>query len=89
MLIERLGGKCHHCGIAPGAEWPVACFDFHHKDRDSKTMLFAKKLANNTQIEELIKEADGCMVLCATCHRREHAIASAERIAKRVKDHVY
>jgi hypothetical protein len=36
MLIARLGGRCVDCGLVPGSDWPLHCFDFHHLDGNKK-----------------------------------------------------
>ncbi len=63
--IEYKGGKCEICGY----DKYVGALEFHHKDPTQKdpTGLRAIKLT------KLFAEVDKCMLLCANCHREEHA----------------
>jgi hypothetical protein len=63
--IAYKGGKCEMCGYDKYA----GALEFHHKDPTQKdpTGLRAYKL------ERLFAEVDKCMLLCANCHREEHA----------------
>ena len=70
-IKTKAGGRCCICGYS-------RCFDaleFHHKDR--KTKEFDISDAVWTRIkhhpEELQKELDKCLLLCANCHRELHA----------------
>ena len=47
----------------------VACLDFHHL-RD-KEFNIANEI-KNLSIDNLKKEIDKCIVLCANCHRKLH-----------------
>lgn len=67
-LIEHLGGKCQACG----GKFHHAAFDFHHLDPKKKEFTITNKI-QNTSFENLLKEASKCMLLCANCHRIEHA----------------
>lgn len=64
--IDYKGGKCERCN---GVFHP-AVYEFHHinpeeKDRDpSKTLLLS--------LENMKKELDKCILVCANCHRLEH-----------------
>lgn len=69
MSVEYKGGACEHCGIT--SEYPDL-FDFHHKDPGQKD--FALSQRGLTRSWEKIKiELDKCILLCANCHRLEHA----------------
>lgn len=50
-------------------EKDVACLDFHHL-RD-KEFNIANEI-KNLSIDNLKKEIDKCIVLCANCHRKLH-----------------
>ena len=66
QLIEKLGGKCVKCnGI-----YPQAVFDFHHVS--NKLFGISNEILNKS-IEEIFKEAEKCILLCANCHRIHHA----------------
>ena len=70
--ISMLGGACSHCGIEPGKEWPLACFDFHHKAKNKENSIAKMLRASDKTL--LLKEVRKCVLLCATCHRRHHAL---------------
>lgn len=64
--IELLGGKCNRCGWSG----PVAGFDFHHPDPNKE---FNVGPNANRAWESVKKEMMKCELLCALCHRLEHA----------------
>ena len=69
MLIELLGSRCQICGY--NRDCPAA-YDFHH--RDPATKLFdvgSRGLLR--RLDELIAEANKCVLLCCRCHREVHA----------------
>lgn len=63
---------CARCGV----DGP-ACLDFHHPDSDRKTMAITRMITYGHGKESLRDEMADCEVLCANCHRREHASPSA------------
>lgn len=71
-LIEYKGGKCQKCGYnkCEGA------LQFHHRDKTQKEFTLSQVNLNKTKysINELLKEADKCDLLCANCHAEEHYI---------------
>ena len=58
-----------NCGCAICDEKDIACLDFHHL-RD-KEFNIANEI-KNLSIDNLKKEIDKCIVLCANCHRKLH-----------------
>lgn len=67
-LIEMMGGKCQAChGI-----FHPAAFDFHHLDPKKKDFSITNAF-NNKTFEDIKKEVEKCILLCANCHRIEHA----------------
>ena len=65
-LIDAMGGCCQTCG----GVFPSAAYDFHHvgeKDADPSALI-----ANNS-VERIAQEIEKCVLLCANCHRIEHA----------------
>jgi hypothetical protein len=58
---------CHSC-----SETRPACLDFHHDQRDQKSMAVTDMITNGYGRETLRAEIAKCTVLCANCHRREH-----------------
>jgi hypothetical protein len=65
-LIEKLGGKCSKCNGVFQSE----VYDFHHL-HDKKYTISNMFLRNSK--EEILKEAEKCILLCANCHRMHHA----------------
>lgn len=66
LLVEYKGGKCERCGYSKC----VAALDFHHTE--DKEFGIAHK-GHTIALARLKKEADKCVLLCANCHREEHA----------------
>lgn len=63
-VINRKKCGCLICG-----EKDVACLDFHHLG--NKEFTIANETRNKSK-EELMREIDKCVVLCANCHRKLH-----------------
>jgi len=67
--VEYKGGKCSSCGYSKCVE----ALDFHHvSDKDPNW-----KSARGWSWDRLEKELDKCVLLCANCHREEHAKQNA------------
>lgn len=65
-LIDAMGGCCQTCG----GVFPSAVFDFHHvgkKDADPSSLIA------NGSVDRIAQEIERCVLLCANCHRIEHA----------------
>ena len=58
-LIERLGGKCLHCGTTRNLQ-------FDHIIPADKTFTIAAGLTKS--LVELYEEVDKCQLLCGKCH---------------------
>lgn len=65
--VELLGGKCSKCGYDKCYD----AFDFHHVSSDEKSFNLNK--FGRTSWSMLEKELKKCVLLCANCHREEHA----------------
>ena len=66
--VEYKGGKCERCGYNKY----YGVLEFHHKDSNEKDFAISK--ARLTAFNENVKkELDKCLCLCANCHREEHA----------------
>ena len=63
--IDFLGGKCMMCG----GEFPRCCFDFHHRDPETKIDDISNLLRKPVMLKEELKKCD---LLCANCHRIRH-----------------
>ena len=66
-MVEYKGGKCERCGYNKS----FAALDFHHEDPSEKdfTIAHARHRSFN---EEMKKELDKCILVCANCHREIH-----------------
>lgn len=65
-LIELLGNRCIKCR----QQFPDYVYDFHHLDPKIKSFNLGHGVAKS--INDLIKEAEKCILLCANCHRIYH-----------------
>lgn len=59
---------CRNCG-----ETSFACLDFHHGNPSAKQMAITEMVTYGYGREKLRAEMEKCNVLCANCHRIEHA----------------
>ena len=65
--IEYKGGRCSRCGYD-------RCFDaleFHHVDRRKDFGISEEGLTRSW--ERIKNEIEKCILICANCHREEHA----------------
>ena len=65
--VEYKGGCCSSCGY----DRYIGSLEFHHVNPEGKDFTLA--YAKNTNFEKIKSELDKCIVLCANCHREEHA----------------
>lgn len=65
--VDYLGGKCCVCGY----DRCQGSLEFHHRDPEQKDFGLSHKRRH--QFEELKKELDKCILVCANCHREIHA----------------
>lgn len=63
---------CRRCGIKD-----PRVLDFHHKDGEEKVLAVSQML-NRASWDSILLEVRKCDVVCANCHRIEHAEAEAE-----------
>lgn len=68
IFINSLKTKCIKCG-----EDDIRCLDFHHIT--SNKIITISRLISQVGWNEdkILKEIDKCILLCANCHRKEHA----------------
>jgi len=69
--VAILGGKCEHCGY----DRYIGALEFHHKDPSEKDFQITQSLSWDRVKEEVSK----CSLLCANCHREEHARLRGDR----------
>lgn len=75
-MVQLKGGKCVKCGLVCSDDWPSCCFDFHHTDRSVKEQSISNLIVtvnNGSREGALMQELEKCELLCANCHRKEHA----------------
>lgn len=65
--IKNHGGGCSKCGYNKC----IDALEFHHINSESKKFNIANK--GNFCIEDLVNEAEKCIILCSNCHREIHA----------------
>ena len=65
--VEYKGGCCSRCGY----DRYIGSLEFHHVNPDGKDFTLAH--AKSTSFENVKAELDKCLLLCANCHREEHA----------------
>jgi hypothetical protein len=67
-LIDLKGGKCKKCGYKKS----LSALGFHHKEPMIKLFNISGKNLYLKSMDELIKEAEKCDLLCANCHAELH-----------------
>lgn len=65
-LVDAMGGECSNCK----GKFPLEVYDFHHIEEKDVNPSYA--IANRS-IESVVNEISKCVLLCANCHRIEHA----------------
>jgi len=65
-LVGVMGGECRDCGYSKN----YAAFEFHHLDTTQKDPKF--KNLRYWSLERAKAELEGCVLLCANCHRERH-----------------
>ena len=66
-LDKKSNLKCSVCD-----ENHPATLDFHHTDPLVKDGDLSKMIGNGVKLENILKEIEKCVVLCANCHRKLH-----------------
>jgi hypothetical protein len=64
------GGKCNRCQVTLET-LPQSAFEFHHLNPDEKEKEPAKVMRMSW--DNIKKEIDKCILVCANCHRIIHA----------------
>lgn len=68
QLVEAKGGKCERCGYHKN----YGVLNFHHKDITTKSFNLNGRALSNKPWDEVLAEADKCMLLCSNCHLELH-----------------
>lgn len=77
FLVMYKGGKCERCGYHKYE----GALEFHHKNPAEKDLELSKWRLNYTVNRQIfLDEVDKCILLCANCHREEHAKLNGEQI---------
>lgn len=69
QAVELKGGKCSVCGYSKY----LGALEFHHLDPYKKDLNIAMITQSSKKFKQLTEELDKCVLLCANCHREEHA----------------
>jgi hypothetical protein len=67
QIVAFLGGCCSLCGY----DRYIGSLELHHQDPTKKDFDFAH--CRTTNFEKVKPELEKCILLCANCHREEHA----------------
>ena len=59
------------CSRCPESD--AVCLDFHHLDPTKKDYTVSQTMWSGASIKKILTEIEKCVVLCANCHRKEHA----------------
>lgn len=70
-MIDYKGGECKKCNLQLEKSH-YSVFDFHHLDPNEKDSNF--KQIKSWKWDRIKEEIDKCELLCANCHRIEHAV---------------
>lgn len=65
-IVSLKGGKCLLCGYNKC----LAALHFHHVDPTQKEFQISKRWSASK--ENILKEVEKCVLLCANCHAEEH-----------------
>ena len=67
-LIQQRGGKCEKCGYDKN----MSALEFHHLHPEEKEFTKDSRNLERHSDEEILKEFDKCILLCANCHAEFH-----------------
>ena len=70
--IRYKGGCCQMCGYNEC----IGALDFHHIDPSTKEASWSQM--RKMSMENMIKELDKCILVCANCHRKIHYTQTPE-----------
>lgn len=82
FALNYLGGCCSECGYSVCK----AAMEFHHKKPSDKKIEVAALMRRKPTQEKLLIEIVKCKILCANCHRKEHAKTEIGRNAQRYRE---
>lgn len=68
LCVDYKGGSCANCGYNKC----LGALEFHHLDPSQKEFGISNYRSYTTLNDNIKKELDKCILLCANCHREEH-----------------
>ena len=71
----KIGIKCAKCGY----DRCGAALEFHHINPEEKDDTVARMLSNNYSLDNVKKEIEKCIVLCANCHQEFHFLNNNDK----------
>lgn len=82
-MLQYKGGKCEICGYDKN----IAALEFHHLNSEDKKFTVSD---THHSWEDVQKELDKCICVCANCHRELHNPQSTpENLQKLIENHKY
>lgn len=79
FIVEYLSTHpCKRCGCSD-----MLCLEFHHRNPKKKIRSISAMFHNGDSLKTLAKEIRKCDVLCANCHKKEHASEIRKKAVKR------
>ena len=63
-----MGGRCTRCGY----DRNLAALVWHHLEPADKKFSLDLRALSNRSLDEVLREAAKCTVLCANCHAETH-----------------
>ena len=76
MIFQYKGSKCAHCSLHEPDHLEI--YDYHHVDPATKLYMISDVIKGS--LDKLMIEVDKCLLLCAHCHRKEHARLHKEKL---------
>lgn len=68
-VVELLGNRCNRCH----KKFSLPVYDIHHTNPKVKKFEVNTRTVNTKSWREIRQEIRKCKLLCANCHRVEHA----------------
>ena len=65
-IVELMGGECSLCGYKKC----ITALEFHHKNKGKDFNI--GELIKNSSEQNVLKEVQRCILVCANCHRELH-----------------
>ncbi len=84
LMLQTLKKQlcCSVCGLKD-----FRCLQFHHKDPKQKLYSIARATAQGVSFENVCKELDKCIPICANCHLIHHYDESHIKEESNEKEH--